>query len=243
MNEWKFSEPTGPIQIVDVDRSHPITEYLEIGNIRIVEGRSIVAPEGGQTLIRADNGPMMCIAPRGPYQDAVLGFEIVQTKSDTTLINTDWSIKRSFPIFVFACIEQLAGGVAQSTSTSVKPGSPVTIRLAGRVGRALVKLPDGTTSEVERNASGLFIWTDTYKTGAYQILDTDGRLLDSFAVNLFSPQESRLGSKSSIGIGEDKFAAGPTSQRGKIEYWRWMLLVGLAVLVGEWVVYNRRVLV
>jgi hypothetical protein len=243
METWKKSELTGPLQILDVDRSHPITEFLEIGNLQIVEGFTVQAPDGGQTLIQGATGPLMSIAPRGPFQDAVLGFELVRTEADKTLINTNWTIKRSFPIFMMACVEHLAGGISTSSSVSVQPGRPVTIRLAGRLEEAIVERPNKTSTPIERNSSGLFIWTDTEQSGAYQIVDTAGQVLDSFAVNLFSPAESRLQSKASIEIGEEKIAATSSTQRGRIEYWRWLLLGGLVVLVGEWTIYNRRVLI
>jgi von Willebrand factor type A domain/Aerotolerance regulator N-terminal len=241
-DDWKLADKSGPVILVDVDRTHPITEYLEIGNIRIVEGSVITTPEGGQTLIRGDNGPVLCLASRGPYQDLVLGFELVQSKDRETLINTDWGIKRSFPVFMLACVDYLGGSVSPSVATSVRPGQPLSMRLASRVPRANLERPSGKTMEIERTDAGQFIFTETDQTGIYQLKGDNDLDLDIFAVNLFSAQESRLLLKPDIGIGEDKVAAASNTQRGRKEYWRWLLLIGFGLLIGEWVIYNKRLL-
>ena len=242
--EWKFSESTGPIQLIDVDRSHPMTSFLEIGNIRIVEGRSITVPEAGQVLIRADNGPVFAVAPRGPYQDAVLGFDIVRRANDAVSMNTDWGIKRSFPVFIFGCVEHLSGGSTQSAASNTLPGQPMGINLSSRTERFSVVNPVGKSVDVERNESGSIVWTDTESLGVYRVLRSDDQqTLDSFAVNLFSPRESNLAVRADINIGDEKLTASLSQTRGRNEYWRWILLIGLGLLVGEWIIFNRRVLV
>ena len=242
--EWKLGDSTGPIQLIDVDRSHPIVALLELGNIRIVEGKPITAPESGQVLVRADCGPMFAVAPRGPYQDAVLGFDIVRNVNGDVSMNTDWGIKRSFPVFVFGCVEYLAGGSAQSASMNTLPGQPIAISLSSRIDRFHITDPSGQVVESERNESGQLVWTATESTGVYHVSKVDDkRMLDAFAVNLFSPRESNLAVQSAIYFGDEKIAATSILTRGRREYWRWVLLVGLALLVGEWIIFNRRVLV
>jgi Aerotolerance regulator N-terminal/von Willebrand factor type A domain len=242
--DWSFGEVTGPIQLIDVDRTHPMTSFLELGNIRIVEAKSISVPESGRTLIRANNGPVFAVAPRGPYQDAVLGFDIVRVNGGEVAMNTDWGIKRSFPVFVFGCVEFLAGGSTQSAASNTLPGQPMAISLSSRVERYRMVDPEGKTVEVEQNEGGQLVWTETESVGVYQVQAADDqRLLDSFAVNLFSPRESNFAVSLDIEIGEEKVVASVAQARGRNEYWRWILLLGLGLLVGEWVVFNRRVLV
>ncbi len=77
--DWKLSEPQGPLMIVDWDRSHPTMQFLEMGSVRIVEGQVVTPPEGGTELMRADVGTVLAISPRGPFQDAVLGFPLVKS--------------------------------------------------------------------------------------------------------------------------------------------------------------------
>ncbi len=242
--EWDLGENTGPIQLIDVERAHPMTSFLELGNIRIVEGRSITAPESGQVLIRANNGPVFAVAPRGPFQDAVLGFDIVRNVNGEVAMNTDWGIKRSFPVFIFGCVEYLSGGSTQSAASNTLPGQPMVINLSSRIDRFRVVDPAGKSFDVEQNESGSVVWTDTESVGAYQVQDLDeNRTLDSFAVNLFSPRESNLAVHEDIEIGDEKLTASALQARRRNEYWRWILLVGLGLLVGEWIVFNRRVLV
>ena len=75
---WKFGEPKGPVFILDVNRSNAITQFLEMGAVEIVEARTVDPGESGTVLMTSDMGPVLGIAPRGPFQDAVLGFSIVQ---------------------------------------------------------------------------------------------------------------------------------------------------------------------
>ena len=54
-----------------------------LGNgVSIVEARTIDPGESGTVLMTSDIGPVFAVSPRGPFQDAVLGFSIVQATSD-----------------------------------------------------------------------------------------------------------------------------------------------------------------
>ena len=54
---------------------HPLTQLVQMGNVKIVEATPLTGPPGTITLIDSDIGPVYAIGPRAGYEDAVLGFE------------------------------------------------------------------------------------------------------------------------------------------------------------------------
>ena len=241
---WKFGEPQGPAIILDVNRNNSITQYLEMGSVSIVEARTIDAGESGTVLMTSDIGPVFSVAPRGPYQDAVLGFSIVQAVSDGVGVNTDWGIRRSFPVFVYSTIEYLGGGITESSSPSVQPGWPNGLMLSSRFKDFRVVSPDGKSTELTRGEESRFTFTKTEEPGIYQVFANGvEKPVESFCVNLFSNRESDLEVADSIKMGYEKVAATSATIQARIEIWRWILLFGLGMLVVEWIVFNRRVFI
>jgi len=240
--DWVFGELQGPVIVLDVNRSNPMTQYLEMGSVGIVEARTVRPPESGDILMISDAGPLFGIAPRGPFQDAVLGFSIVQATDQGAAVNTDWGIKRSFPVFVYSAVEFLGGGITESSAPTVQPGWPIGLQLSSRFKNFEVAFPNGTRTELVRGDESRSIFTQTDQPGLYSIF-ADGleRPIETFCVNLFSTRESNLATEANIKMGFEKVAASNTTVQARQETWRWILLVGLAMLVVEWIVFNRRV--
>jgi len=242
--QWSFGEPVSPALVLDVNRLNPMTQYLEMAAVNIVEARSVTPPERGSVLMTSDSGPVFAIAPRGPFQDAVLGFDIVRPSSDGFEMNSDWGIKRSFPIFVYAAIEYLGGGITQASAPTVRPGWPIHLTLSNRFNTYQILSPSGAITTVDRGMDGRFIYTQTDTPGVYEVraegLDYP---VEVFCSNLFSAAESNLAIGKEIQTGADKIAATDTTIRARQETWRWLLLLGLVLLMVEWVVFNKRVLI
>ena len=189
-----------------------------------------------------DIGPILSIAPRGPFLDAVLGFSIVQTTSEGSAINTDWGIKRSFPVFVYSAVDYLGGGITESSAPTVQPGREIPLLLSNRFKNFQVVAPNGEKTDLTRGEESRTIFTKTDLPGVYQVF-AEGfeRPVESFCVNLFSSRESNLAVADSISMGFEKVAASSVTVQARQEVWRWILLLGLALLVVEWIVFNRRV--
>ncbi|MCF7963367.1 MAG: VWA domain-containing protein [Pirellula sp.] len=243
-DRWQFGQPQGPVVVLDVNRSNTITQYLEMGAVSIVEARTVTPPESGVVLMSADIGPILSVAPRGPFQDAVLGFSIVQATSEGSSINTDWGIKRSFPVFVYSAVEYLGGGITESSAPTVQPGWPIGLQLSNRFKNFQVIAPNGEKTELTRGDESRYNFTKTDVPGAYQVF-AEGfeRPVETFCVNLFSSRESNLAVSDSVSMGFEKVAASGALVQARQEIWRWILLLGLALLVVEWIVFNRRVFI
>lgn len=236
VNEWKTGETSGPVLILDVDRSHPITQYLEMNSVIIVEGMNVTPPDGGKVLMTSDSGPVFGIAPRGPFQDAVLGFSVTLNE------NTDWGLRRSFPVFVYSTIETLGGGAAESSADSVRPGESIRTGLAPQVVECIVENPSGEKITLARGSDSRFLFSKTDELGIYKIYDIESKtILETFCVNLFSSRESDVRAAGSIDLGAKAVAAETSSIKSRQEAWRWLIIGGLALLILEWAIYNRRV--
>jgi hypothetical protein len=241
-SDWVFGELQGPVIVLDVNRSNPMTQYLEMGSVGIVEARTVRPPESGDILMIGDAGPLFGIAPRGPFQDAVLGFSIVQATDQGVAVNTDWGIKRSFPVFVYSAVEFLGGGITESSAPTVQPGWPIGLQLSSRFKNFEVAFPNGTRTELVRGDESRSVFTQTDQPGPYAVF-ADGleRPIETFCVNLFSTRESNLATEATVKMGYEKVTASGTTVQARQETWRWILLIGLAMLVVEWIVFNRRV--
>lgn len=241
---WEFGPLTGPVFIADVNRTNPITEFLEMASVTIVETRTVKPPENGVVLMTSDMGPVCAVAPRGPYQDAVVGFGMIENTAEGLAVNSDWGIKRSFPVFVYSAVDYLGGGITEASAPSVQPGWPIGLLLSNRFDEYRVELPNGKSTELTRGKESRFLFTQTDDLGVYRVYAKGTDVpVESFCSNLFSTRESKLDVEPSVSMGYEKVAASSTKIRARQETWRWLLILGFGFLMFEWVVFNRRIFV
>jgi hypothetical protein len=242
VEDWSAGEKQGPPVIIDVDQAHPLTQLISMNNVRIAEGRPIKGPTGSTTLMEADIGPIFVIGPRGGFEDAVLGFDLyAQNADDRTVVNSDWPIRRSFPVWVLNCVKYLGGVRTSIAAPNTKPGSPIALRSTLPVETILVKSPRGETYPTPRESQNTFIFSRTDELGVYEVHEGTGQqMTQQFAVNLFDGAETNLNPRT-IEIAHEEVKTQEGRQPIRKEWWKWIVLGALGILLFEWYVYNRRV--
>jgi len=240
---WKAGDKQGLPIVIDVNQVHPLTQLVQMGNVKIGYGRPVKGPPGTLTLIDSDAGALYSVGPRAGYEDAVLGFDIVTHEAEgKTFSNTDWPIRRSFPVFVMNALKYLGGVRSSLAAPNIMPGSPAVLRTATPVKSILVTSPRGDRFEVPRELQNTFVFSRPDDLGVYEVREGSGnKVTQQFAVNLFDTRESDLTPAEKIDIGHEEVKAQQGKQVARKELWKWLLLGAIGVLIFEWYVYNRRV--
>ena len=241
---WAAKGPRqGPPLVIDTDQVHPLTQLVQMGNVKIVEATPLNGPQGTLTLIEADIGSIYAIGPRGGYEDAVLGYELVTfTPEGKREVNTDWPIRRSFPVFVMNAVKYLGGVRSSLAAPNIKPGQPAILRTAIPVDFVMVDTPRKERHRVPREASNSYIFGRTEELGVYDVREgAAAKANQQFAVNLYDPRESDLKPKDVVIVGVEEVKGQVAKNQSRQELWKWLLLVAIGVLVFEWYIYNRRV--
>jgi len=111
---WSTGKKTRLTRI-EVVSGHPITESLDMRNILVAGACPINAPKGSKLLLTSDIGTLLAIVRRDGFHDAALAFELVTTdeRDGSTVNNTDWFIRRSFPAFVTNVLHFAVNGDAE----------------------------------------------------------------------------------------------------------------------------------
>ena len=160
-------------------------------------------------------------------------------------VNSDWSIRRSFPVFVMNVVKYLGGSRGAMANVSARPGAAIVLRASAPLPKIFVASPEGRRSELLREGRGEYIYNDTERLGVYDVYESTGRadkdIAQQFAVNLFDARETDLNRVPVLGLAEGVEVEGaPAVQSTRKEGWKWLLLGGLAVLLGEWGLYLYR---
>ncbi len=239
---WQFGEKKQLPVVIDVDRSHPLCQFLSFDDVlAFLEGRSVKGPEGSRSLITSSIGDVLALAPREGYEDAVLGLPLYREDSKGNILpNTDWPRRTSFPVFMTNALKYLGRVQYYSAAPNASPGDVVRIRTEATAPEVVVIDPRGKRHTVKSSRENVFVYSATEQVGSYRVEDGKGNVLRRFTVNLFSPIESDLMPRD-IAVSEDKVQAARVSDVRRWEYWKWLLLLALAVLALEWYIYNRRV--
>src|SRR4029079_14596970 len=205
--------------------------------------RGLKGPPGTTTLIDSDAGALYAVGPRGGYEDAVLGFDIVTYDADgKKYSNTDWPIRRSFPVFVMNAIKYLGGVRGSLASPNILPGSQAVLRTATPGKSIMVTSPRGHRFEIPRELQNTFVFSRTDELGLYEVREGSGnKVTQQFAVNLVYTRENDLTPAEEIDIGHEEVKAQQGQQAARKELWKWLTLGALGMLMFEWYIYNRRV--
>ena len=236
---WKAEAVADVPQIIDTDRAHPLMQLLELGDVLVREAAPLVPPPGGTVLMHSSAGPLLAIAPRQSYEDAVLAFPIF----DDAHVPTNWPLRLSFPLFVLNALEYLGGrGLDITSRETIRPGDAVVLEQVRTAREIDVKNPLSKQVRVDRAEDARPKYDATDQLGVYEVL-ADGKLAERFSVNLFDTAESdiRPRAQAAVKLGQAEIQEGQATGASRRHAWKYILLATLVVLLGEWYTYHRRV--
>jgi hypothetical protein len=239
---WSAAAPVAQPQIIDTDRSHPIMQGIELGDVIVSEARPLTIPSGGKRLIDSNKGTLLAIGPREGFEDAVLGIDFLKAdEHGEAIANTNWPIKLSFPLFVSNLLQYFRRNQQAVAGAGYRPGQPAMLR-SESPGALVVKTPGGQTIDVPRTHQAARSFSQTDQLGVYDVRD-GGKTVQQFAVNLFDSKESDIRPRTEDSVKIGFVEVKPTSHAVPVrrETWKFLLLVALGVLILEWYIYNRRV--
>ncbi len=243
---WQQGEQLVGPQLIDTDVSHPLMKYLDFGDVAIAEGRPITAPPGQRVLLDSDGGALCVIAPREGFEDVVLGFVLIGTEENgDAYANTNWPLRLSFPLFCRNLIDYFGGPASAAGPVNTQPGEHVVLREETTSSELTVVTPSGRRTPLNRQEDNNFVFHDTGEIGIYTVEGSRGDQSDQanqlFTVNLFDPNESNIALRESFDTAWTTVKAQTNFETKRREAWPWIVLLAIAVLLGEWYVFNKRV--
>ena len=244
-DRWNRSAVNSPTPVLDYDGSHPIMASVKIGGLTIINSTDVEGPQGSLSLIESTSGSIAMLGPRESYLDFVIGFSIVETDEDgETNINSDWPKKLSFPIFMQNVIENLSGLSTFSAGASIQPGDLMTIKPSAPFEKINVRGPDGTVTELKPQENRSFLFSKTQRSGVYEVSNPqNGEVDQRIAVNLMDSNESNLVVREDLNLGYSNLKRVTSQLPQRKEFWPWLLVGSLILLMTEWIIYNRRVFI
>jgi hypothetical protein len=234
--------------IFNWDETHPVLRHIAVETLDVARWSRLSLPADATSLIDGQTSPVLAYLTRDASQFLISAFSlIVMDDGGLPRMNTDWVATVDFVVFVQNAVQYLASNIAATGARSVPPGEPVTVPVAtderGRPREAVVIVrPDRVRDEMPTGGAQSVHYARTRTVGAYRVEGAAaGR--EVFAVNLFNAVESDVAPVENMALGAD----GATAQASAVQVtrpaWPYLLLAILVLLILEWIVYNRRVLV
>lgn len=216
--------------LVDWRSAHPLLRYSGFDNVQVAESLAAKPPTWAVSLLDSPQAPLILAGELGRQRIIWIGFD---------LLESNWPLRVSFPIFVANAVDWLNPANAKGGQLLVKAGDAFRFALAQPEKQAQVTLPDGRnqTIALDPNASEL-VFAETYRQGIYRL--HVGTNTTTFCVDLLDSTESNIKPREELQLGKYSRITATTRQRTNMELWRSIASLGVLVLLFEWWFYHRR---
>jgi hypothetical protein len=228
-------EPLKNHALIWWDETHPILRHVAFEFITVFESTRLTLPKEAEVLVEGPAGPVLARYAQGGRNCLTLAFALEQS---------NWWSKQSLPIFLYNTLRYLGGVASDGDTGPLHPGA--TVRVPAPPGRQELEIitPGQTGASARVDATGAAYFGGTSRVGVYRVRDgVPGR--DAFAINLEDADESDIapppGPLRIEGAGD--LTRIEAVQTATPEVWRWFVGAALALVLLEWWVYNRRVMV
>jgi Ca-activated chloride channel family protein len=215
-----------------VDRDDPLLSHVSLAEVSVLETVRLTPRAWARTVVLGetdkDTVPLLLVGERDGGRMAVLAFD---------LRRSDLPLQIAFPLLLANLTGWLVPGTGGDIPSQVSPGTAVSLALPPDVEAVTMARPDGSTARLAV-AQGQAVMADTGQLGVYRLSWEDNQV--QFAVNLFSSQESDVRPAEALPVsGAAGSQEAETQQQARHEWWRPLAYVALALLVGEWLYYQR----
>ncbi|HSV13058.1 MAG TPA: VWA domain-containing protein, partial [Tepidisphaeraceae bacterium] len=102
------------VGVLDWQRDHPILRHLNLSKVFAAHALKLTLPPDAQTLIDGTKGPMVVLSRDDRTTNLIVTFD---------LLDSNWPLKLSFPIFLHNALQFLALGSDMNVRPSYEPGA------------------------------------------------------------------------------------------------------------------------
>lgn len=219
--------------------SDPLLRFVDLSDLHIAAAQQVLLPDWGHTVLDSDSGPLIIAGETGGRKVVIVTFD---------LHDSDLPIQVAFPLLMRNLVGYLLPEPAGGLPASVPAGSAVPLAPDPTAGitRITVEPPPGAgplASFAVDATHPAATYADTAALGLYIVSQWAGDRevhREGFAVNLFNPDESRTAPRATppLPVGSPA-PAGTVSEPGRVEWWQWLAVAALVVLLVEWLVSHQ----
>ena len=215
-------------RIISKDSEHPVMRFLNPATVGIGRSQRMALPKGARVLLSAEEAPLVADISRGDQQILLITFD---------LADSNWPWQLSFPLFM-QNIVSWAPHTGTEEEKSIATGSAITLLPIPGMDTATVTRPDKSTEKITLDPSRPTAYGRTDQAGTYTV--TRGEMMEKYAVNLASLNESAITPAIGLQLGREEVKAVHGRIEQNRELWHWFVLAGLLFLGIEWWIYCRR---
>jgi Ca-activated chloride channel family protein len=227
------SEQAGRLEIAA--RSHPLTTFLNVSNVSLRTFKQVETGGWATPIINAQDGTIVYAGEDDGRQILLMPFN---------LLDSDLPLQIAFPLLMSNALEWFAPANIVTGGTAHHVGDLVRINPPLDATAVRVTLPNGSTQNLDMTGENIS-FADTHTPGFYTIkVLTNDEVTDMqvVSVNIFGAGESNIApvAAETIQVGGGTVAEEPEALLGFREYWHWLAVLALMLLLLEWYVYFRR---
>ena len=224
--------------VLDWERTHPLLRFVAMDDVLLAGPGRLVVPDRGEVLMTAQAGPVMASVTVDGRRHVAASFDV---------LNTNWPLFVSFPVFLTNAVETLGlGRFADSAAVGYRPEETAMVPAPGLAGAnaASLRFVGPTTLEADATPGGV-VTPVIPRVGLYRARGSGADAVpppfDRLAVSLLNEAESdiRVREEVAVAAGGGVAAAG-TVEGGYREVWPYFAMGALVLLMLEWLLYTRR---
>jgi hypothetical protein len=220
-------------QVSRLERAHPLLSYVELNDLHIAQAQAVRPPPWAQSLIEAQNGPLLVAGQTEGRRVAILTFDLHQS---------DLPLQIDFPILVLNLTQWLLSGQGGNLTSqqTLQAGQSFNLPSISSANALQVKTPGDASFTISPDQA---TFDQTVELGIYHLFAEQPErdnpaLVAQFAVNLLDKTETDIQPRP-IRITQPAGLAPEKQLTGRWEWWQPLLGLGLIVLFVEWWVYWR----
>ena len=235
LKDLKSGEDVTGQMLVLWQEAHPLIRWVPFSKVYVRKWSRLTLPANAVRLVEGEDSTVMAFITDPGHRYVISAFELEES---------NFVLEPAFTIFLQNAVMFLASGGLLDTERIVQPGATLSMPVPRGAEELKIRRPDGNRDEVPVKDRTTVTYARTLEVGTYEAeFDDVEKTKEVFAANLLDPIESCIAPVESITIGAEKVttATGPTKVNEPL--WPWLALGALVVLVLEWWIYNRRVMI
>lgn len=225
----------------------PLLRNVSLSEVSVFRAMRLEAGPWARTVVDSEWGPLLVAGEDARRRIAILAFDLHQS---------DLPLQVAFPLLLANLINFLSPG-GGNDPTSLSPGQPLVVGVDPASTEVRLTRPDGIRlssrpmlfqERALHVQDGQLLYADTNALGVYTVeflRDGQVQMTTRWAVNLFTPEESRITPQPRIAVQQTSgLQSAVTNERvGKQEVWWWLAMLAFVLLVVEWLVQHKNGLV